>query len=113
MRHPVHATAEEIFGAVNRSDPRASRATIYNTLHALARAGLVRELAFDGKAARFDANLDLHHHFVCETCGRVEDIEWFDLPRVPRTAALGARTVRSYEVVFRGVCRACAGTGQE
>ena len=37
-----HATAEEIFEAVNRTDPRSSRATVYNSLNALVRAGLVR-----------------------------------------------------------------------
>ena len=77
---PIHATAEEIFAAVNRHDPRASRATVYNNLRSLAKAGLVREVHSDGKAARFDANLHRHHHFVCEQCGEIEDIPWFDLP---------------------------------
>ena len=54
MRHPVHPTAEEIFNAVNRRDPRASRATVYNNLHALEKAGLVREVSVDAKAIRFD-----------------------------------------------------------
>jgi len=39
-RRNVHATAEEIFHGVNRSDPRASRATVYNDLHSLANAGV-------------------------------------------------------------------------
>jgi DNA-binding transcriptional ArsR family regulator len=50
-RHGVHATAEEIFRAVNRQDPRASRATVYNSLKSLTRAGLVREVISEGKAA--------------------------------------------------------------
>jgi Fe2+ or Zn2+ uptake regulation protein len=103
----VHATAEEIFRAVNRRDPRASRATVYNSLRSLAKAGLVREVASDGKAARFDANLHPHHHFVCEHCGAVEDIPWFDLPPAAGRAALGQRAVRDYEIVFRGACADC------
>ena len=74
MKHPLHATADEIYRAVNRSDPRASRATIYNNLRALTKAGLIREVHLEGKAARFDANIKRHHHFVCERCGKVEDI---------------------------------------
>lgn len=108
MRHPVHATAEEIYRAVNQGDPRASRATVYNSLHALMRAGLVREVYFEGKSVRFDANVERHHHFVCERCGRVEDVAWFALPRLPRRASLGARVARSYEVVFRGTCAVCS-----
>jgi Fur family peroxide stress response transcriptional regulator len=109
VRHPVHATAEEIFHAVNRNDPRASRATVYNSLHSLAKAGLVREVVSDGKAARFDANLHRHHHFVCDRCCEVEDIDWFDIPPAAGRTALGNRAVRNYEIVFRGICRSCGG----
>jgi Fe2+ or Zn2+ uptake regulation protein len=55
VRRPVHATADEIHRALNRSDPRASRATVYNSLRALIEAGLVREVILEGAAARFDA----------------------------------------------------------
>jgi Fe2+ or Zn2+ uptake regulation protein len=103
----VHATAEEIFLAINRRDPRASRATVYNNLHALTKAGLVREVVSDGGAARFDANLHPHHHFICEQCGAVEDIPWFDLPQSAGRVALGDRTVRDYQIVFRGACKRC------
>jgi Fur family peroxide stress response transcriptional regulator len=106
-QHSVHATAEEIFAAVNRNDPRASRATVYNNLRSLAKAGLVREVMSEGKAARFDANLRRHHHFVCERCHTVEDISWFDLPPSAGRAALGGRDVSNYEIVFRGVCVRC------
>src|SRR5437899_3039810 len=37
-----HPTAAEIFEAVNRVDPRSSRATTYNNLRDLVQAGLVR-----------------------------------------------------------------------
>ena len=108
MRHPVHATAEEVYHAVNRTDPRASRATVYNNLHALVEAGLVREVRLEGRSARFDANTGRHHHFVCERCGRVEDICWFDVPRLARRSQLGSRVVREYEMVFRGTCEICS-----
>lgn len=108
MRKPIHATADEIFAAVNRDDPRASRATVYNNLRSLARAGLVHEVPSDGKAQRFEANLTRrHHHFVCDRCDAVEDIAWFDLPDIAGRDALGGRAVRGYEIVFRGVCRKC------
>lgn len=106
-RRPVHATAEEIFQAVNRRDPRSSRATVYNSLRSLAHAGLVREVASDGKAARFDTNLCPHHHFICDACGEVDDVAWVEISEAIGQAALGARTVRSYDIVFRGLCERC------
>lgn len=112
LRRHVHSTADDIFHAINRSDPRASRATVYNSLNALSRAGLVREIALDGKAALFDANLHRHHHFVCDHCGSVEDVDWFDAPKISN-ASLGSRKVRDFEVVLRGTCENCMEENQD
>src|SRR5579884_3835683 len=107
MEQPGHPTAAEIFEAVNRVDPRSSRATIYNNLRDLVQAGLVREVAMEGRAARFDAKGMQHHHFICDRCGKVEDMDWYDVPR-PAAAALGKRVLRECELIFRGLCTKCA-----
>lgn len=103
----THPTASEIFAGVNRADPRSSRATTYNNLRDLVRAGLVREVAAEGRAARYDARGVRHHHFICDRCGGVEDVKWFDLPR-PASAALGKRVLRECELILRGLCARCA-----
>ena len=105
--HNRHPTAVEIFAAVNRADPRSSKATIYNNLRDLVQAGLVREVAIEGRAARFDAKGMRHHHFICDGCGNVEDMEWYDVPR-PASRTLGKRTLRECELILRGLCRKCA-----
>jgi Fe2+ or Zn2+ uptake regulation protein len=106
VRGRVHATADQIVAAINRADPRASRATVYNSLHALMSAGLVREVG-GGAAARYDATLDRHHHFACEQCGSLEDIPWFEIPPSAGARALGSRRISRYEIVFRGLCDGC------
>lgn len=105
--HRVHATAEEICSAVNRTDQLASRATVYNNLRALSRAGLVREVLDEGNSARFDATLCPHHHFICDLCGAIEDIAWFEVQAPAGMQGLDGVAVRRYEVVFHGVCRNC------
>ncbi len=107
MEHNGHPTAPEIFDGVNRRDPRSSRATIYNNLRDLVQAGLVREVAVEGRAARFDAKGMQHHHFVCDCCGKVEDIEWYEIP-IPATGSLGKRVLRECELIARGLCTKCA-----
>jgi Fe2+ or Zn2+ uptake regulation protein len=109
VRRRIHATAEEILEAVNRAVPRASRATVYNVVRDLVCAGLVRELSADGRASRYDARIERHHHFVCDRCGRLEDVEWFDVaPPVRRLKSLAGHTVREYELIMRGACAACS-----
>ena len=107
MEHNSHPTAAEIFKAVNRMDPRSSRATTYNNLRDLVQAGLVREVAVEGRAARFDAKGMRHHHFICDRCGNVEDIEWYNVSR-PASRSLGKRVLRECELIFRGLCAKCA-----
>src|SRR5262250_2187634 len=107
MNQTSHPTAAEIFEAVNRADPRCSRATTYNNLRDLVQAGLVREVAVEGRAARFDAKGLRHHHFICDRCGNVEDVDWYDVPR-PAGRSLGKRTLRECELIFRGLCTKCA-----
>ena len=102
-----HPTAAEIFEAVNRADPRSSRATTYNNLRDLVQAGLVREVAVEGRAARFDAKGLRHHHFICDHCGNVEDMKWYDVPK-PASGLLGKRILRECELIFRGLCTKCS-----
>jgi Fur family peroxide stress response transcriptional regulator len=106
-----HPTAADIFAAVNRADPRSSRATTYNNLRDLVRAGLVREVASEGRAARFDARGLRHHHFICDRCGDVEDVAWYTVPQPP-AGALGRRTLRECELILRGLCPQCAPRGR-
>ena len=107
IEHTNHPTAAEIFKAVNRADPRCSRATTYNNLRDLVQAGLVREVAVEGRAGRFDARGMRHHHFICDHCGKVEDMEWYEVPR-PASGSLGKRILRECELIFRGLCAKCA-----
>ena len=107
MDHNSHPTAAETFDAVNRVDPRSSRATTYNNLRDLVKAGLVREVAVEGRAARYDAKGMRHHHFICDRCGEVEDVQWYNVPN-PASRLLGKRVLRECELIFRGLCTKCA-----
>ena len=107
MENPGHPTAAEIFDGVNRLDPRSSKATIYRNLRDLVEAGLVREVAVEGRSARFDLKGMRHHHFICDKCGEVENMDWFDVPQPPPDS-VGTRIVREFEMILRGLCTKCA-----
>ena len=71
------------------------------------RADLRERVAAEGRAARFDATGTRHHHFICDRCGKVEDMEWYDVPR-PASGSLGKRILRECELIVRGLCTKCA-----
>ena len=102
-----HPTAEQIHSDLNRRFPRASRATIYNTLIALCDAGLVHEIYMDEAVARYDANVEPHHHFICRACGKLEDVPLSAVGTLSRCDLQAGYRVENYEVVMRGVCATC------
>ncbi len=69
-----HLTAEMLHEEANRARIPLSLATVYNTLHQLAEAGLLRELAIEGPKMWFDTNMSEHHHFVMEDENMIVDI---------------------------------------
>src|SRR4051812_35957603 len=68
---PTHPTAQELFERLRPGLPTMSFATVYNTLDALAAEGLCAALSLAPGPSRFDPNMALHHHAVCDGCGLV------------------------------------------
>ncbi len=73
--HP-HATAEQIRAGVAQRLGSVSTQTVYDVLAACTAAGLVRQIEPAGHPARFERRAgDNHHHVVCRSCGRTENID--------------------------------------
>jgi Fur family transcriptional regulator, peroxide stress response regulator len=102
-----HPTAEQLVNDLNQNAPTSSQAAVYSALQALREVGLVREVLLEEGVCRYDANVQLHHHFRCRSCGEIEDIAWnvfqsFDLKNL-RPGLHG----ESYEVTVHGTCAYC------
>jgi Fe2+ or Zn2+ uptake regulation protein len=111
-----HPTAQDLYERLRGAFPSMSFATVYNTLDALARAGLAGIVRLPGKrgdAARFDPSTAPHHHAVCDGCGAVLDVTAGTLSptlaareKVRRVAP--GFDVRAVERIYRGLCAQCA-----
>jgi Fe2+ or Zn2+ uptake regulation protein len=103
----VHPTAESVHAAVTTELPNVSLRTVYQVLNDLAELGELQALDLGTGAARFDPNVEPHHHLVCTQCGKVRDVyASFGDVLVPSGAEQGF-AVDSAEVVFRGRCEIC------
>jgi Fe2+ or Zn2+ uptake regulation protein len=100
-----HPTADEVHTAVAERFPSISRATVYNTLEALSRAGAIVQLTVDRSATRYDADLSPHVHFRCRLCGRVYDIPVESENRLG--AEVAGHRVESVRTYAYGVCSSC------
>ncbi|WP_028642346.1 Fur family transcriptional regulator [Nocardioides sp. URHA0020] len=108
-QHP-HADTESVIGAVRGDLPDVSHQAVYDSLHTLTAAGLVRRIQPSGSVARYESRVDdNHHHVVCRSCGAIADVDC----AVGHTPCLTASddhgfVVDEAEVVYWGTCPGCA-----
>ncbi|MEE6263496.1 Fur family transcriptional regulator [Plantactinospora sonchi] len=110
--HP-HADTESIIGAVRGELPEVSHQAVYNSLHTLTDAGLVRRIQPAGSVARYESRVgDNHHHVVCRSCGLIADVDCAvgEAPCLTASDDNGFR-IDEAEVVYRGVCPDCSTAG--
>jgi len=107
--HP-HADTETIYGAVRTGLPDVSRQAVYDVLHALTAAGLVRRIQPSGSVARYESRVgDNHHHVVCRTCGAIADVDCAvgDVPCLTASDDNGY-VLDEAEVIYWGLCPNCS-----
>ncbi len=102
-----HPTAEQILISLNQNSPTSSQATIYSSLQALRDVGLVREVLLEEGVCRYDANVSSHHHFRCNKCKSIEDIDWEQVEGISFKNIRAGLTVDKYELTVQGVCDRC------
>jgi Fe2+ or Zn2+ uptake regulation protein len=103
-RSPGHLTADEVYERARRYLPELARATVYNTLGEFVRAGLLSVVEGLG-AARYDRNVETHHHFRCLECGELYDVH----PRGVDRLGLDDSEfrVRRTRILLEGTCPRC------
>ena len=103
-----HPTVEDIYHSVQPMFPMLSLNTVYYTLTSLKKAGLITDVPVQEGAARFDANMDRHHHLVCLKCRKIEDLYDDTLDQLKISAkSTNGYLVESHRVEFRGYCSEC------
>jgi Fur family peroxide stress response transcriptional regulator len=105
----AHPTAQALYDQLRPQFTTLSRATVYNTLQSLVRAGLIHEIGTAGDGAvHYDADPRPHVNLMCTRCHRVDDFPEPALEAVGRRVARGSGyAVRGARVVYYGLCPAC------
>ena len=109
-----HPTAETVYQHVRVQLPKVSLGTVYRNLSQLATAGeILRFSSIDG-VDHFDADTANHYHFICNTCGRIQDVPMEPLSDITRLANTGVHgRIDGHSVTFYGHCGNCLGPVKE
>jgi Fur family iron response transcriptional regulator len=96
-----HVTAEQLHGEAASAAIPVSLATVYNTLHQLTEAGLLREVVVEPGRSYFDTNNADHHHFFCEANGLLQDIPAREVTVSGLPLAPDGTEIRRVDVIVR------------
>ncbi|GAA4548320.1 Fur family transcriptional regulator [Streptomyces collinus] len=110
VRDGDHLGAEAIASEVRGRVGHISVQAVYEGLHALTAAGLIRRLDPPGSPALYEGRVgDNHHHLVCRSCGSVADVDCA-VGHAPCLTASDDRgfAVDEAEVIYWGLCPACS-----
>ena len=110
VRAGDHLGVEAIASGVRDRVGQVSVQAVYEALHALTAAGLIRRIEPAGSPARFEGRVgDNHHHLVCRSCGVVADVDC-GVGEAPCLTASDDRgfSIDEAEVIYWGLCPACS-----
>jgi len=110
VRDGDHLGVEAIASGVRDRIGHISLQAVYEALHALTAAGLVRRIEPAGSPARFEGRVaDNHHHVVCRSCGAVADVDCAvgEAPCLTASDDHGF-SVDEAQVIYWGLCPDCS-----
>jgi Fur family transcriptional regulator, stress-responsive regulator len=110
VRDGDHLGVEGVASGVRGRVGHVSLQAVYEALHALTAAGLVRRIEPAGGPPRYEGRVgDNHHHLVCRSCGVVADVDC----AVGEAPCLVPSDDRGFfldeaEVIYWGLCAECS-----
>jgi len=99
-------TIDEIRQHLHRKT--CDRVTIYRSIAAFEKLGLVRRCDFGDAKWRYEyVDNRHHHHLICKKCRRVESIDECTVDRLSKILATRGYAEISHNLEFFGICPAC------
>ncbi|MEO6836471.1 MAG: Fur family transcriptional regulator [Candidatus Tumulicola sp.] len=105
----VHLTMGDVHELARRRKRSIGFTTVYRALTRLRDLGLVSEIVLPGAgSAYYEVVADTHAHFRCDSCGKVDDVDYVP----PRRSVLELSRrygieVRETLLSLHGLCKAC------
>lgn len=98
-------TVQEILEEGQKLLPNLGIATIYREIGRLSKADEVNVVSIIGDSPRYEAKKPHHHHFKCENCNKVYELEGC-LHDIKNLVPAGFKA-KTHDITFYGLCRSC------
>jgi Fur family transcriptional regulator, ferric uptake regulator len=102
-------TLDELLRGVRARVPSANFSTVLRAVGTLERGGMVDRIDIGDGKAHYERRSPHHEHVVCESCGRVEQIDGCLAASATRRAeSKTGFKINDHRLVISGLCPACA-----
>jgi Fe2+ or Zn2+ uptake regulation protein len=102
-------SAQEI---INSLPSDTDQTTVYRTLKSFKEKGLIKQIDLRHNHAHYElANIAEHHHLICLSCGKIEDVHHCGIEAMEGTVLRSSRhfaEIQQHALEFYGICKACA-----
>lgn len=114
-----HVSAEDVYIAAHKLNPRLGLTTVYRTLELLCRMGLVFKTEFGDGRARYELSevaggRKHHHHIICTSCGKIINYDDFSKKETQLICDLQKELedkynvkIKHHSVQYYGECQKC------
>ncbi len=100
---------EDIHRAARKEAPSIAFSTVYRIIKSLENKGFVERIDWRDRGSRYELKGAHHHHLVCESCGKMTDVEDEDISlNLKKIARKTGFVLRSHSVELSGLCQRCA-----
>ncbi len=107
----THPTAEELFLLVKQRIPSISLGTVYRNLDLLKKQNKILMISIEKNFNRYDGNSQKHHHFYCNQCKKIFDIDQLNIfEKIKHALSKKKFQVTDYKINFYGYCKKCKKT---
>ncbi len=100
---------QSITSSLHRLGVMMDRVTLFRILNTLTQKSILKPIQFNEGKLRYEyAAKPEHHHFVCEKCGQIEDIEDCNVGSlIKNISSKKGVLVKRHSLEFFGLCADC------
>jgi len=107
VKHENHPTVDIIYEDIISDIPTISKTTVYNTLNLFVEHNLIKALNVTGTETRYDADNDIHHHFLCKKCGGIYNVNAICNFDCEDQSIIDGNEIHEIQSYFKGICKHC------
>ena len=106
---PHTFTIEQLNEELEKESYHVSRATVYNTVELLIKAGILRKLFLDGVQMKYERISNVSYtYLICTHCGKFKEVKDIELSAFMNARTYNAFTSSHFSMCVYGVCNSCA-----